>query len=162
MRRFFSNLKRKEGMTAVETLLALPMVLLMILLIIQVSVVFINGVMVNHALSAAANEAAARGGVDPQVTAVFRDALPAGIQKQCIARGDNCLTVKQVGANGALTKVSNFEDISPGNEATNSGAVISIAFTYEQAAPFLGGFSGSPLRLTREMRIGSQSLQEDN
>jgi Flp pilus assembly protein TadG len=161
MRRFFSHLKRKEGMTAVETLLALPMVLLMMLLIIQVSVIFINGVMVNHALSAAANEAAARGGVDSQVTAVFRDALPAGIKQQCINRGDNCLTVKQVGSTGALTPVSSAGFISPGNEATNSGAIISIAFKYDQAAPFLGGFSGSALHLTREMRIGSQSLQEN-
>lgn len=152
------RLSGQDGSGAAEVLLVMPAVLIMLMLVVQVAVIFSNGIMVNHALAVAANEAAARGGVDRQVESVFKKELPSGISKQCDLNG-TCLTVSVEGSEAVTTN-----PINPGDEETKSGDIIRVAFKYQQPAPMLVWAGVNPdkgtIPITRSMRVGSQSLQE--
>lgn len=136
----------QEGAYVIEYLGTMVTLTAFILLVVQITMVFLNAILVNHALGLAAQEAAARGGVDINVDQRFQGALPDQLRNQ---------------SNPLMSNASFGGSLTPGNETTQSGDVIEIEYSYTQ--PFdllkiLGLDAG--VQVNRSMKVSSQSSKE--
>lgn len=139
----------QDGAEVIEFLGAMVLVVGTILLVVQITLVFMNAILVNHALGLAAQETAVRGGVDDNVENLFRRHLPRGVRSQAAP-----LTVSPASFRQG--------QITPGNEPSQSADVMTLAFAYEQELGLMklvGVDSGMTIR--RSMKVASQSAKED-
>ncbi len=138
----------QDGAAAIEALAVMIAVFALILMIVQMFLVFMNVILVNHAIGIAAQEASARGGVDQAVTAKFISHLPDELQAQCAG---TCLTSSQ-SSPGSLTE---------GGESTRRGDLIKLDYEYTQPLDLLGLIvPGASVTIHRTMQVTSQSLKQ--
>jgi len=166
LRRKLEELRQEEGATTVEFLATMVFVLGLMVAIIQITLVFVNAIMANHALSLAANEAGNRGGmIDPNTNASHTDPvritfvthLPAELQGQCGGSGGagaiglNCLT---------SSRYSNGIPV-PGQECLGAGQPFALSYTFSQPLPLLRVLGiNKTITLHRSLTVASQSLNK--
>jgi Flp pilus assembly protein TadG len=148
--------RREEGATTLEFLMSFVSVLFLLLVIVQVTIVFVNANLVNHALSLASQEASARGRIDNSVRALYLSHLPTYLAQQCNSAGYGaCLDSSSLPAfDGTVT---------PGGsgECTAKGQVFDVTAVYQQDMSMLRalGVTGAPvINMRRSVRVASQSL----
>lgn len=146
----------QEGVSSLEFLFTILVVLGILMIVFQFSLIFLNAILANHALSLASQEAAARGGVDPTVQFTLLSHLPGGLRQQCTDPngpvGGNCLesSIKDYG-----------RVITGGRECTSRGQVFELTYTYVQDIGLLKivGITEDIL-MSRTVRVASQSLNQ--
>lgn len=75
--------RHREGSSTLQTLAMLLPVIIAICLAVQMAVFFLHGILVNHALHIASQDAAAQGVLTDQAKQRFYDHLPFDIRAQC-------------------------------------------------------------------------------
>lgn len=147
----------QAGATTVEFLVAFLGVFVLLMLIVQVVLILINGIMVNHALALASQEAAARGGIDQTVDQVYISKLPAWLRKDCVA-GGNCISSKTIAKNQNGITAPGF------NECAARGQVFDVRATYTQDL-FIAKIIGIDkpfVNMQRTLKVASQSLNPNS
>jgi Flp pilus assembly protein TadG len=145
------RLNEQEGAYLLEFLGTLVALLGFLLLVVQVVMIFMNAILVNHALGLAAQEAAARGGIDDNVRAQFDRHLPRNVRSSG-AESVTCLP--------ASCNISG--NITPGVEPTQSGETITLEYNYVQRFDLLKliGISSAGVEIHRSAKVASQSSKE--
>lgn len=140
----------QDGAYLVEYLGAMIALFAFMLLVVQVVLVFINAITVNHALGLAAQEAAARGGVDDNVAQQFERHLPGSLRD-----AGESLLCRPVGCQIDGT-------ISPGLEPTRSGDLMTLEYNYVQSFDLLRLIGiDTGVAVQRSVKVTSQSAKED-
>jgi Flp pilus assembly protein TadG len=124
-----------------------------ILAIFQFSMVFLNAVLVNHALSQSAQEAAVRGAYDDAAQSVLLAYLPGEVRAQCLNNPCAFST-----PNAEVSGVSRL-----GLECTKEGETFDIVLRYEQSLIFLAAIGiTKDLNMQQEVTVASQSLNQQS
>ena len=141
--------REDDGTYVVEFLGSTIALLAFVLIITQVVLVFLNAILVNHALGLAAQEAAARGGVDDNVNFMFIRHLPKGLRDQ------------QPPQTALKSNARVPGTITPGSEPTLNNDVIRIVYEYDQSFGLmkLVGLDAS-VHMKRSVKVASQSAKE--
>lgn len=141
---------RREGSATLQTVLVIVPVTLMAVLVVQIFMVFEHAILVNHALTLAAQDAAARGGVDNVAIQTFQSHLPKDIQTEC-QQGTPCLT-----SSAQCASV-----ISAGAECTSNQQTIKLIAQYDEDFSILKALGVNvDQRMTRSLTVTSQSLKD--
>ena len=157
-------IKRKtqdeQGAYTIEFLVMLTVILFVMMLTVQVILALIQGVVFNHALSVAAQQAGARGGMDAQIRTIYNSHLPGGMRVTTQVSGmtDGITAYK---TNTSQDPVEMSEGSANGNEPTVFGEIFCVKAAYQPIATGgLLGLSGDPI--TRVLTVSSQSSKGDN
>lgn len=147
----------QDGAYTIQTLSVLVALFCMIAIVVQLFILFMNGILVNHALGLAAQEASARGGVDQVVDTTFRRHLPGSVDCESVDGTPGCLQVDDP----AFDHLDR-DFIRPGQEQTASGETATISFRYTESLSLLSWLPGIPQETVMQASasIASQSAQE--
>lgn len=151
----------EDGAYTIETVSVLVLFFAMIGIITQIFVVMGSGILVEHALSIASQEASARGAVDATVYAEFQSMLPGYIQAQCndpVVNPDYCLYTDSQ----EWSQIDRIVGVGANTEAT-SGTTAEVSFTWAEDLGLLG-FLGQKdeIVITRTAIVASQSVQTED
>jgi len=149
--------RQQEGAYTLEFLVMLTFVLTIIMIIVQVTLSLLQGVMFNHALSLAAQQASERGGIDRSVQYTFQSHLPSGMRINDGA--DQGISAYKISSAGATNSFAIAEEGGNGREATVFGEIFCIQGKYKPLASGLIGVTGESA-ITRTMTVSSHSSQE--
>lgn len=144
------SVREQDGAYVIEYLGTLIALMAFILLVVQVVLIFMNAILVNHAIGLAATEASARGGVDDSVAEQFRRHLPKELKDE------------QYDVYGGLQSTAKVGGvITPGFEPTTSGQMITLKYEYDQDFHLLKllGLDTS-MHMQRTLKVSSQSAKE--
>ena len=160
LNKLYRRLRRQEGAYTIEFLAIMIVLLLVIIIIVQVSLALLQGIMFNHALSLAAQQAAARGGVDRGAVQVFTSHLPPGMRLDpaSVPTGSDpsgLTAYKMVG--GSRQDIPVVEYGGNGREQTTFGEIFCVQASYK---PITSGGFFSDHPITRTIPVSSQSSRE--
>lgn len=143
----------QEGAATIEFLATMMVIFGVILAIFQFSLVFLNAVLVNHALAQASQEAAVRGAYDEAAQSVLLAYLPGQVRAQCLRSPCAFST-----PNAEVSGVSRL-----GLECTREGETFDIVFRYEQDLLFLAAIGITrDISMQQEVTVASQSLNQQS
>jgi hypothetical protein len=162
-----AKIKEQRGAYTIEFLAVISGLLLLIMIIIQVLLSLMQGIVFNHALSLAAQQAAARGGSDPGVVNTFESHLMPGMK---VPSGGKSLFVFKTLQGGAVPSgdltYGNLYSTTGGNgrELTRFGEIFCVQGYYKPINLPLNsilGISGpsNPV-ISKQITVSSQSSRD--
>jgi len=153
------NLSEQRGAYTIEFLAILTSLLVLILIVAQVILSLLQGIVFNHALSLAAQQAAARGGSDASVVQTFESHLMPGMK---VPSGQSSLSVFRISSSGDIPVGAdairgNLYSSTGGNgrEPTRFGEIFCVQGSYKPVA--MTFFGGSNSVVNRKVTVSSQS-----
>lgn len=150
----------EQGAYTIQFLISLLLVLGCAFAILQIAMVFVNAILVQHALGLAAQEASARGGYDDTVERVFTRHVPSYLSTggDGFGASSNCAPNCLAQGPDASPRIAGV--VRNGREPTSGGELITLVYRYEQDFPLLRMLGiDAGIDVTRKMTVGSQSAK---
>lgn len=154
-----SKLHEQQGAYTIEFLAVLTGLLALILILLQLSLALLQGIVFNHALSLAAQQAAARGGSDASVVDTFESHLMPGMKAPS---DQQSLYVFRVPAPGVEQEIYS-EAGGNGREPTRFGELFCVRGAYKPVLLPLSqaiGFGSQESSVSKTLTVSSQSSRD--